>query len=53
MKYEITNKKGEKETVEKEGLPKFSSTFNSMVKKLKIGEQMYDITTMVNIKRIE
>ena len=53
MKYEITYKNGSKEILEKELLPKFSPTFNRMVKNLKIGESMYEITSMTDFKRIE
>lgn len=53
MEYEVTYKNGKKEILEKTKLPKFSSNFNMMVKNLKIGESMYEITSMTNIKRIK
>lgn len=53
MKFEVVNKKGEKEILEYNKIPKFSPNFNSMVKNLKIGESMYEITSMTNIKRLE
>ena len=53
MEYEVTYKDGKKEILEKSELPKFSSNFNKMVKELKIGEKMYEITEMVEIVRIK
>jgi hypothetical protein len=53
MKYEVTYKNGKKETLKDTELPKFSPNFNKMIKTIKIGESMYEITDMVDIKRIE
>ena len=53
MEYEITHKNGKKEVVEKLDLPKFSPNFNRMVKDLKVGEKMYEITEMVEVVRIK
>lgn len=53
MKYEITYKNGEKKILEKNKLPKFSPNFNRIIKNIKVGEKMYDITSMIDIKRIE
>jgi hypothetical protein len=53
MKFEITYKNGKKDKLPKEKLPKFSPHFNKMVKELKINESMYEITEMIEIKRIE
>jgi len=54
MKYEITYKDGKtKEILEKAKLPKFSPNFNRMIKDLRIGQSMYEITEMINIKRVE
>ena len=51
MEYEVTHKNGKKETVNEHKLPKFSTNFNRLVKGLKVGEKMYDITSMTEIKR--
>ena len=53
MKYEVTYKGGRKEILEKAELPKFSPNFNAMVKRLKVGQNMYEITDMVDNKRVE
>jgi len=53
MKYEITYKNGKKEKISQEKLPKFSPYFNKLVKELKINESMYEITEMIEIKRLE
>jgi len=53
MKYEVTYKDGKTKNLNEIELPKFSSSFNRMVKELKIGQNMYEITEMINIKRIE
>jgi len=53
MEYELTKKNGTKEIMEYNKLPKFSSYFNKLVKNLKIGEDMYEVSSMVNIKRIK
>jgi len=51
--YEITYKNGKKEILERSKLPKFSPYFNKLVKELKINESMYEITEMIDIKRIK
>lgn len=53
MKYEVTYKGGKKKILERAELPKFSSTFNRMIKDLRIGENMYEVSEMVEIKRVE
>ena len=53
MKYEVTYKGGKKVILEQFELPKFSSNFNAMVKRLKVGQNMYEVTDMVDIKRVE
>jgi len=53
-KYEVTHKDGKtKEILNETEIPKFSSTFNRMIKELIVGQEMYEITEMVNIKRVE
>jgi len=53
MKYKITYKSGREEIVEKTKLPKFSPNFNRMVKELRIGQKMYEITEMIDIERVK
>ena len=53
MEYEVTLKGGKIEIMTYRELPKFSAYFNKLVKNLKINEDMYDVSTMVNIKRIK
>lgn len=53
MKYEVKYKDGKKEILEKKKLPKYSPNFNRMIKTLKVGESMFEITSMTDIKRIE
>jgi hypothetical protein len=53
MEYEITHKSGKKEIVDRANLPYLSPNFNRMIKELSIGQSMYDITTMTDVKRIK
>lgn len=53
MKYEVTYKGGKKEILEQVKLPKFSANFNRMVRELRIDEKMYDIDSMIEIRRVE
>jgi len=53
MEYKVTYKSGREEIVEKSKLPKFSANFNRMIKELRIGEKMYEITEMIDIERIK
>ncbi len=52
-KYEVYYKSGKKEIMIEEKLPTFSEMFNMQVRKLNIGEEMYEMTEGVIIKRIE
>lgn len=51
--FEVEYKNGKKEIVNESNLPKFSSNFNRMIKNIKVGEDMYDVTSMTMIKRIK
>jgi hypothetical protein len=51
-KYEVYYKSGSKEIMSDDRLPTFSEMFNMQVRKLKIGEEMYEMTAGVIIKRI-
>jgi len=53
IEYEVTKKGGEISIMTYRKLPKFSSYFNNLVRNLKIGEDMYEVSSMVNIKRIK
>jgi len=52
-KYEIQYRSGKKEILTEEKLPKFSTMFNMQVKELQIGQEMYEMTEGVIIKRIQ
>ncbi len=50
--YEVYYKSGRKEILTEDKVPTFSSMFNMQVQKLNIGEEMYEMTEGVIIKRI-
>lgn len=52
-KFEVTWKSGKKEILIEEKVPEYSPMFNYQVRNMKIGEQMYEMTAGVIIKRIE
>lgn len=52
-KFEVYYKSGKKEILIEEKLPLFSPNFNMQVNNLKIGEEMFEMTEGVIIKRIE
>ena len=51
-KFEVYYKSGRKEILIEEKLPTFSEMFNMQVRGLKVGEQMYEMTEGVIIKRL-
>lgn len=51
-KYEVSYKSGRKEILTEDKVPTFSAMFNMQVQGLKIGEQMYEMTEGVIIKRV-
>ncbi len=52
-KYELTFKNNEKAIVYQSELPIMSSGFASVFRELKVGQEMYDVLTMTNFKRLE
>lgn len=52
-KFEVQYKSGKKEILTEDKLPTFSGMFNLQVANLKIGEQLYEMTEGVIIKRVE
>ena len=51
--FEVSYKNGKKEILTEDRLPTFSAMFNMQVEGLKIGEEMYEMTEGVIIKRIK
>jgi len=52
-KFEVYYKSGKKEIMIEEKLPTFSPMFNLQIRELKIGEELYEMTAGVIIKRIQ
>lgn len=52
-KFEVTYKSGKKDVLVEEKVPEFSEMFNYQVRNLKVGEEMYEMTAGVIIKRIQ
>ncbi len=52
-KYEVQYKGGLMEILTEDRLPTFSPMFNMQVAKMNIGEEMFEMTAGVIIKRIE
>lgn len=52
-KYEVQYRSGKKEILVEEKVPEYSPSFNHLVRNLKIGEEMYEMTEGVIIKRIK
>ncbi len=51
--YEVQYKGGRKEIMTEDKLPTFSPMFNMQVAKMKIGEEMFEMTAGVIIKRLQ
>lgn len=53
MKYEVTHKGGRKEIMEYKDLPRvLSPNLKKVIRDLKLQEAVYDVTSMIDIKRV-
>lgn len=54
MKYEVTHKGGRKEVMEYQSLPKvLSPNFKKVCRDLKLEESVFDVTSMIDVKRVK